>query len=153
MVSARFEFRFDSLKSISVLILFVYKLIIGSSKNNRENYPRKWFWRQEKETRVKFNPGLSANQPSNNWALENRPLLSSPGPLYQNKVTCSAFDIEMIFHSHANKTHFHKKGCALGLFLKVRVCGTRKWPIEQFYFNIVSFLYSHDFCVWLSNVI
>jgi len=24
---------------------------------------------EEKETRVKFNPGLSANRPSNNWAL------------------------------------------------------------------------------------
>ena len=32
---------------------------------------------------------------------------------------------------HANKTHFHKKGCALGLILKVRVFGTRKWPIGQ----------------------
>ena len=32
------------------------------------------------------------------------------------------------FHSHANKTHFHKKGCALGLILKARVFGTRKWP-------------------------
>ena len=42
-VSARFEFRFESLKSISVLILFVYKLIIGSSKNKGENYPRKCF--------------------------------------------------------------------------------------------------------------
>ena len=67
----RFEFRFESLKSISVLILFVYKLMIGSSKNNRENYLRKCFWTQEKETRVKFNPGLSANQPSNNWALKS----------------------------------------------------------------------------------
>ena len=35
----------------------------------------------------------------------------------------------MIFHSHANKTHFHKNGCALGLSLKVRVFGTWKWPI------------------------
>ena len=50
-------------------------------------------------------------------------------PLYQNKVKCSAFDMEMIFHSHANKTHFHKKGCALGLSLKVRVFGTWKWPV------------------------
>ena len=41
--SARFDFRYESLKSISVLILFVYKLIIGSSKINRENYPRKCF--------------------------------------------------------------------------------------------------------------
>ena len=29
--------------------------------------------------------------------------------------------MEMIFHSHANKTHFHKKGCALGLILKVEL--------------------------------
>ena len=44
--------------------------MIGSSKNKRENYPRKRFWTEEKETRVKFNPGLSANRPSNNWALD-----------------------------------------------------------------------------------
>ena len=42
--------------------------MIGSSKNNRENYQRKYFWTQERETRVKFNPGLSANRPSDNWA-------------------------------------------------------------------------------------
>ena len=40
------------LKSISALILFVYKLMIGSSKNSTENYPRKCFWTQDKETRV-----------------------------------------------------------------------------------------------------
>ena len=45
--------------------------MIGSSKNNRENYPRKCFRTQEKEAQVKFNPGLSANRPSNNWALED----------------------------------------------------------------------------------
>ena len=33
----------------------------------------------------------------------------------------SAFDMEMIFHSYANKTHLHKKGCALSLILKVRI--------------------------------
>ena len=54
---------------LHILILFVYKLMIGSSKNNGENYPRKCFWTQEKETRVKFNPGSRANRPSNNWAL------------------------------------------------------------------------------------
>jgi len=43
--------------------------MIGSFKNNRENYPRKCFLKQEKEIRVKFNHGLSANRPSNNWAL------------------------------------------------------------------------------------
>ena len=60
----------------------------------------------------------------------NRPFPSSPGPRYQNEVKCSAFDMEMILYSHANKTHFHKKDCALGLILKVRVFGTRKWPIK-----------------------
>ena len=59
----------------------------------------------------------------------NRPIPGSAGPLYQNEVKCSAFDMERIFHSHANTTHFHKKGCALGLILKVRLFGTRKWPI------------------------
>ena len=52
-----------------------------------------------------------------------------PRPLYQNEVKCSAFDIEMIFRSHANKTLFHKKCCALGLTLKVGVFGDGKWPI------------------------
>ena len=38
--------------------------------------------------------------------------------------------MEIIFPSHANKTHFYKKGCAPSLILKVRVFGTRKWPIR-----------------------
>ena len=50
------------------------------------------------------------------------------GPLVQNEGRCSAFDMEIIFHSHANKTHFHKKDCAPNLILKVTVFGTRKWP-------------------------
>ena len=37
--------------------------------------------------------------------------------------------MEMIFHSHANKTHFHKKGFVLDLILKVRGFGRRKWHI------------------------
>ena len=60
----------------------------------------------------------------------NRPFPSSPGPLFQNEGRCSAFDMEIIFHSHANKAHFHKKGCAPGLILKVRMFGTLKWPIK-----------------------
>ena len=48
-----------------------------------------------------------------------------PGPLYENEVKCSAFHMEMVFHSHANKTHLHKKGCALGLILKGRVLELR----------------------------
>ena len=52
----------------------------------------------------------------------NGPFPSSPGPLFQNEGRwCSAFDMEIIFHSHANKTHFHKKGCVPSLILKVKV--------------------------------
>ena len=53
----------------------------------------------------------------------NRPFLSSSGPLFQNE------GMEVIFHSHANKIHFHKKGCATSLILKVTVFRTRKWHI------------------------
>ena len=56
----------------------------------------------------------------------------SPGRLYQNEVKCSVIDMKMAFHSHANKTHFHKKGCAVGLISKVRVFGTRNWPILRY---------------------
>ena len=52
----------------------------------------------------------------------NRQFSSSPGSLYQNEVKWRAFDME--------KT-FHKKGFALGLILKERVFGTRKWPIAR----------------------
>ena len=71
-----------------------------------------------------------------------KPFPSFPRPLYQNEVKCSAFDIEVIFHSHANKTVFHKKGCALGLILKVRVFGTWKWPnFSPFFFYCRSFMH------------
>ena len=49
----------------------------------------------------------------------NRQFSSSPGPLYQNEVKCSAFDMEMIFH---------KEGFARGLILKETLFRTRKWP-------------------------
>ena len=34
--------------------------------------------------------------------------------------------------AQANKTHFHKKVCALGLIVKVRVFGIQKWLISHF---------------------
>ena len=46
-------------------------------------------------------------------------------PLFQNEGRRSDFDMEIMFHSHANKTNFHKKGCAPNLILKVRGFGTR----------------------------
>ena len=53
-VSAKFKFRYESLKSKFSFILFAYNLMIGCSKKNRENYPGKCFWTKEKETPVKM---------------------------------------------------------------------------------------------------
>ena len=56
--------------------------------------------------------------------------------------------MEIIFHSHANRTHFHKKD-ALGLILKVRVFGTRKWPF--FTFSSLSPMSSVTRLTWLAQ--
>ena len=71
--------------------------------------------------------------------IKRRILTSSPGPLFQKEGRFSAFDTKIIFHSHANKTHFHKKGCAPSIIVKVRVFGSRKWTIVLLLF---SFLYT-----------
>ena len=49
--------------------------------------------------------------------------------LKRDQVQNLSCTVKMIFYYHANKTNFHKKGLALGLFLRVGVFGTRKWPI------------------------
>ena len=69
----------------------------------------------------------SKKNKSDRKIADNRRFPRSPGLCIKtNEVQCIAFDMEMIFHSHANKTHFYEKGCALGLILKVRVFGTHK---------------------------
>ena len=49
-----------------------------------------------------------------------------------------AIDMKMIFYSHVDKTHFHKKSFALSLLLKVRVFGTREWPFltDNYIFSV-----------------
>ena len=44
------------------------------------------FWNKEEESRVKFNPGLSANRPSNNWALENSTEILVLGPNLRTRI-------------------------------------------------------------------
>ena len=68
----------------------------GSSKNSTENYPRKCFWTQEKETQVKFNSGLGANRPSNNWAQITR---MSPVQAFND---CSALEATLWFQFKSN---------------------------------------------------
>ena len=44
-----------------------------------------------------------------NRSFPSSPVPPPPVPLYQNEVKCSTFYMEIIFHSDANKSHFHKK--------------------------------------------
>ena len=77
------------LKSISVLILFVHKLMIGSSKNKRENYPRKCFWTEEKKPELNLTPG---------WALTG---LRTAGPC---RITCVAVAMyEVLFRENVDR--------------------------------------------------
>ena len=61
----------------------------------------------------------------------NRPFPSSKKSHFESEAKCEAIDMKMIFNYDANKTHFHNKGFALSLVLKVRFFGTRKWPIRE----------------------
>ena len=54
----------------------------------------------------------------------------------------TTFRMTMSFHSHANKTNFHMKGCAPGLALKKRHNTTRKWPIPWWLFATDIFFFS-----------
>ena len=48
---------------------------------------------------------------------------------------CEAIDMKMIFNYYANISHFHNKGFALSLVLKVGFFGNRKWPITVLLYN------------------
>ena len=105
-------------------------LVVNKTELFHEEFTRKWSLVKGERC---FGSWSSTWPPWRHLQTSNRSFPSSPGPLYQNEVKCSAFDMEIIFHSHANKTHFHKKGCALSLILKVKVFGARKWPISGSY--------------------
>ena len=54
--------------------------------------------------------------------------------------------MKMIFYFHANITHFHKKGFALGLVLRVRVF----WNSERAYFH--SFFLTEEVCIHVIEI-
>ena len=60
----------------------------------------------------------------------NRLFPSSKKSHFQNEAKCETFVVKMSFISMTIKNHFHINGFALNLALKVRLFGTRKWPID-----------------------
>ena len=77
--------------------------------------------------------GATCDVSSERYNYWNRPFPSSKKSLFQSEAKCEAIDMKMIFNYDANKTHFHNKGFALSLVLKVRCFGTRKWPISVYF--------------------
>ena len=66
----------------------------------------------------------------------NRLFPSCLKPLFQSEAKSEAIDMKIIFNYVANKTHFHNKGFALSLVLKVKLFGTRKWPIFVYFSGV-----------------
>ena len=69
---------------------------------------------------------------SRHWShhvSDNRQFPSSKKSHFQSDAKCETFVGKMSFNYDANKTHYHNKGFALSLVLKVGFFGTRKWPI------------------------
>ena len=58
------------------------------------------------------------------YSQASKPFPSCIKPLFQSEAKYEAIDVRMVFNSDADKTHFHKKGFAPSLVLKVRVFGT-----------------------------
>ena len=58
-VSAKFDFRYESLRSKFSFILFANNLMIGCSKKKRGNYPENTFEQKKKKPGLKFNPVLA----------------------------------------------------------------------------------------------
>ena len=58
-VSAKFDFRYETLRSQFSFILSAYNLIIGCSKKKRGNYPGNTFEQKKEKPGLKFNPGLA----------------------------------------------------------------------------------------------
>ena len=61
--------------------------------------------------------------------LSNSPFPSCDKPLFQREANCKTTDMKLIFYSHANKTHLHKKGFALS-FILMSILETQKWRIH-----------------------
>ena len=66
--------------------------------------------------------------------LNNKPFPSCFMPHDESGAWCTTFHMKMSFHSHANKSHFHIKGCASRLAFITRHKATWKWLILYNYF-------------------
>ena len=81
-VSAEFEYSYKSLKSKCSLILFVYNLMIGYSKQNGANYPKNTGVKKEKCWRAKPGKGKRVAEAPPSFNLIRLPLGSLRSPTF-----------------------------------------------------------------------
>ena len=74
-----------------------------------------------------------------------RPFPSSPGPLYQNEVKCSAFDIEMIFILMQMKLIFTGKVVYLASFWKWEFMELRSGLFNETFTNTAIFIHEDKY--------
>ena len=70
---------------------------------------------REKKKKKKHGKDSKAVQKDHNKAISEFPRAS-----VSRQTKCEAIDMNMIFYSHANKTHFHYKWFSLSLIIKMR---------------------------------
>ena len=109
----------------SFFILIQIKLIFTRKVVHLASF-RKWGFLELGSGLLDASPTQSLAQPQ--WQTGHfRGALSL---CFKVRLSAKPLILKWFFYSHANKTHFHKKGFAFSLALKARVFGTRKWPIE-----------------------
>ena len=71
---------------------------------------------------------LSKSDQIKHIVVNIRPFPRCPKPLFESEAKCEDINMKVnFFYFHANRTHFHSKGFARSLVLKVRFFGTRLW--------------------------
>ena len=106
-------------KFSSPLSLLRCSLKQANDQGGRINKKKRW-----REARERKYDGLLSLR---KWAISELSCAS-----FSKRVLCMAFHTKMSFHSHADKTHFHMKGCAPCLALKERHKTTRKCLVPRF---------------------
>ena len=92
---------------------FLVRLIVCFCRASRKRRPKKRSW-----TEVKVNNSLIGH------------FRVPPGLCFKTRVGAQPLIWKSHFILTQVKLIFHKKGCAPGLILKVKVFETRKWPIR-----------------------
>ena len=89
---------------------FSFFCLLKSAREQRHSNELRVFFRQ---SFVKMSASGTKSRTRDTNVNNNTSFPSSFKPLFESEAKCRAIDMKVIFYSHANKTHFHKKSFAL----------------------------------------